>query len=208
MKKIITALILLSTIGSLSGLEYQTRSIDVNATLGPAHSITVEAITGNQDGSSEYGTPFKLLNDDGTPASDVTQESGRRIAYWSLSTNYLPVNITVDAKDLALGENTIPYALRFAYEFPVYNNENVSYYADSFKIGSEGLIAKDSVNYTNSYTFPTQNELQGLEIAYSSPNSYIGFILPDSVIADWEENGYPPDGEYKATVVITMEGGV
>lgn len=173
----------------------QTRELSVSGTYGLSHSVRINSIPVSS-GDTE-GVPFDILGE------DVLSSTGRKIALWSMSSNYLPVTVKVYAKDLELAGVKIPYCLRFAYEFPVYNNDDKDYVTNAFIVGSEGLL--DS-GYTNQYVFAEQAELQGLDIAYNSSNCYVSFMLPEDIYQMVAESNEYPNGDYNATVVVVMEG--
>lgn len=178
----------------------ETRQIDVKGYLGPSHSVNVTPIYVADDGSGTEGMPVDLMKED-----DIRTSGGRRIATWTLSSNYLPLEVLVEADDLSLGEYKIPYVLRFAYEYPVYNNDSqVSYRAGSSLIVSAGL--QDN-GYGNTIDFSEEEDLQGVDMI-NSPDCYISFILPDDVFNSLQDGSREvPDGEYSANVRITISGG-
>ncbi len=178
----------------------ETRQIDVKGYLGPSHSVNVTPIYVVDDGSGTEGMPVDLMKD------DIRTSGGRRIATWTLSSNYLPLKVLVEADDLSLGEYKIPYVLRFAYEYPVYNNDSqVSYRAGSSLIGSAGLRDK---GYGDTIYFSKEEVLQGVNMMINSPDCYISFILPDDVFESLKDRSFGvPDGEYSANVRITISGG-
>lgn len=183
----------------------EMRQIDVKGYLGPSHSVNVTPIYGADDGSGTEGMPVDLMKD------DIRTSGGRRIATWTLSSNYLPLKVLVEADDLSLGEYKIPYVLRFAYEYPVYNDDSqvnndsqVSYRAGSSLIGSDGLLDN---GYGDTIYFSEEEDLQGVNMI-NSPDCYISFILPDDVFNSLQDGSLEvPDGEYSANVRITISGG-
>lgn len=176
----------------------ETRQIDVKGYLGPSHSVNVTPIYVADDGSGTEGMPVDLMKDD-----DIRTSGGRRIATWTLSSNYLPLEVLVEADDLSLGDYKIPYVLRFAYEYPVYGSQ-VSYRAGSSLIGSAGLLDN---GYGNTIDFSEEEDLQGVDMI-NSPDCYISFILPDDVFNSLQDGSLEvPGGEYSANVRITISGG-
>lgn len=175
----------------------EMRQIDVKGYLGPSHSVNVTPIYVVDAGSGTEGMPVDLMKE------DIRTSGGRRIATWTLSSNYLPVTVLVEADDLSLGDYKIPYVLRFAYEYPVYGSQ-VSYRAGSSLIGSAGLLAN---GYGNTIDFSEEDGLQGVEMI-NSPDCYISFILPDDVFNSLQDGSLEvPDGEYSANVKIIISGG-
>lgn len=206
-KKLIMALLLICSLQMVFASATQligTRQIHVSGVLGDMHSISVTPISSTSIDSAE-GMPFDLRSE------DVAAQPGRRIATWSLHSNYLPVTLKVDADDLKFTSNgtvaTVPYVLRFAYSYPVYSTSETGESESElesgfFFIGSEGAHAE----YGKTYTFGAEEELQGLEVI-SSPESDIRFFLalPDGKTID-DDTIYPPGDPYVATVTLTIEG--
>lgn len=207
-KKLIVAFLFICSLQMVFASTTQligTRQIHVSGVLGDMHSISVTPISSTSIDSAE-GMPFDLRSE------DVAAQPGRRIATWSLHSNYLPVTLKVDADDLEFTSSNgtvaeVPYVLRFAYSYPVYSTgetgESESKLESGFFfIGSEGAPAE----YWKTYTFGAEEELQGLEVI-SSPESDIRFFLtlPDGKTID-DDTNYPPGDPYVATVTLTIEG--
>lgn len=202
-KKLIMALLLICSLQMVFASATRligTRQIHVSGVLGDMHSISVTPISSTSIDSAE-GMPFDLRSE------DVAAQPGRRIATWSLHSNYLPVTLKVDAGDLEFSSSnetvaTVPYVLRFAYSYPVYETGKSEPKLKSgfFYIGSE-----NATGYEKEYTFGEEVELQGLEVI-SSPESDIRFFLalPEGEID--KDDIYPPGDPYVATVTLTIEG--
>lgn len=206
-KKLIVAFLFICSLQMVFASATQligTRQIHVSGVLGDMHSISVTPISSTSIDSAE-GMPFDLRSE------DVAAQPGRRIATWSLHSNYLPVTLKVDADDLEFTSSngtvaTVPYVLRFAYSYPVYSTSETGESESElesgfFFIGSEGATAE----YGKTYTFGAEEELQGLEVI-SSPESDIRFFLalPEGEID--KDDIYPPGDPYVATVTLTIEG--
>lgn len=180
-----------------------TRSMSIQGILGDVHSITVTPISATEEGGD--GMPFSLL------ADDVKASPGHPIANWTMMTNYLPVTVKVAAEHLesdAIKSDgtraTVPYVLRFGYEYPVYDeNDNFDLVTGSFEIRS--VDAGTGVeNSGQSFSFKRpEGGFQGIELL-STGQCVIAFYLADGV--NISSSDYPY-GSYSATVTIMLEEG-
>lgn len=205
MKRCIPSILLILLASFILCAETDTRSMSIQGVLGDVHTITVTPISASEDGGD--GMPFSLL------ADDVKASPGHTIANWTMMTNYLPVTVKVAAEHLesdALKSDgsraTVPYVLRFGYEYPVYDeNDNFDLVTGSFEIKS--VDSRTEVeNSDQSFSFKRpEGGFQGIELL-STGQCVIAFYLDETVVESIGTDYYPY-GSYSATVTIMLEEG-
>lgn len=195
----------------------QTRGMDINAFNNKYHNLTVEPIYGNL--SSSEGMPFDLTQDDvkySNTGSALTR--GRAIAYWSLHTNFTPVDIKIKAENLVLTETfdgqivdtpdkdkEIGYYLFLPYSFIAQDPEEISKtYTGYMKVksvenGSDTEEVYSSVN--DQVDQPISMTLQN-NAGIDTGSFPIRFMLQEDAS---NKIGSYASGIYRADVTITVE---
>lgn len=203
MKRCIPFILMIMLVHFFLCADTDTRSMAIQGVLGDVHTITVTPISASEEGGD--GMPFSLL------ADDVKASPGHTIANWTMMTNYLPVTVRVAAQHLesdALKSDgsraSVPYVLRFGYEYPVYDeNDNFDLVTGSFTVKSVavGTEVEDS---KQSFTFSRPEDgFQGIELL-STGQCVIAFYLDETVVESIGTDAYPY-GSYSATVTIMLE---
>ena len=203
MKRSIPFILMIMLVHFFLCADTDTRSMAIQGVLGDVHTITVTPISASEEGGD--GMPFSLL------ADDVKASPGHTIANWTMMTNYLPVTVKVAAEHLesdALKSDgsraSVPYVLRFGYEYPVYDeNDNFDLVTGSFTVKSVavGTEVEDS---KQSFTFSRPEDgFQGIELL-STGQCVIAFYLDETVVESIGTDAYPY-GSYSATVTIMLE---
>lgn len=207
MKRCIPFILMIMLVPFILCADADTRSMAIQGVLGDVHTITVTPISASEEGGD--GMPFSLL------ADDVKASPGHKIANWTMMTNYLPVTVRVAAEDLesdALKSDdgtraTVPYVLRFGYEYPVYDeNDDFDLVLGSFTVasvepGTEVTEVEDSM-HTFTFSRP-EDGFQGIELL-STGQCVIAFYLDETVVEKIGTDAYPY-GSYSATVTIMLE---
>lgn len=203
MKRCIPFILMILLVHFFLCADTDTRSMAIQGVLGDVHTITVTPISASEEGGD--GMPFSLL------ADDVKASPGHTIANWTMMTNYLPVTVRVAAEHLksdalnSVGSRaSVPYVLRFGYEYPVYDeNDNFDLVTGSFTVKSVavGTEVEDS---KQSFTFSRPEDgFQGIELL-STGQCVIAFYLDETVVESIGTDAYPY-GSYSATVTIMLE---
>lgn len=177
-----------------------TRRMDIRGTLGPVHTMTITSIPRTSLADPD-GMPFDLRSD------DLQISPGRKIANWTLTSNYMPVTLRINAPDLVsetYDDVSIPYTLRFSYSYPEYHMDS----SITTEIGAFYVNSSDNEEF--SYQFKNSEDvLQGLEIiATGTCNIYfiLGHYNGDSFEEkiDISDSKYPT-GDYSTTVTVILE---
>ena len=197
-------------------VEHAVRMLTIGGFYGAVDaSVSVNLIdSGGADSGSIEGVPFNIEDDTVNPTDS---SGGRLIGNWSLTSNSLPVNLSVTADDLTLiinddaGQTTtgiIPYILRFSFSYPIYDtngnwsyNEIGSFYVCSSSVVSVELKSSDiptGADSDGSYRFE-ENPLTPQKLTINQ--SDLRILIPS--YARLYQN-YSP-GTYNATVTLTME---
>lgn len=92
----------------------RSKELPVVGVVGKVHSTSIVPILGAAPGAVE-GMPFNILGAD--VSNDLRPEAGRRIATWSLLTNYYPTTLTVTVSPLrgVVTQETLNYMLYVKY---------------------------------------------------------------------------------------------
>lgn len=197
-------------------VEHAVRMLTIGGFYGAVDaSVSVNLIdSGGADSGSIEGVPFNIEDDTVNPTDS---SGGRLIGNWSLTSNSLPVNLSVTADDLTLiinddaGQTTtgiIPYILRFSFSYPIYDtngnwsyNEIGSFYVCSTSVDSAELLKSDIPTDADSdgiYRFE-KNSLTPQKLTINQ--SDLRILIPNYART---YSVYPP-GIYNATVTLTME---
>ncbi len=195
----------------------QTQMMTIGGSLAEDSSLGVDVIQGSI--TSAEGTPFNIQGTDVLMSVDSegaidNYSMGRRIAYWTLTSNTSPRQLTITATPLTHSTGAIVhYILRFSYRYQVGNKD--TYEGGEFFIAStgydiagadqfySGLIDADGVVIIG----PDSGRLQitNSEIRVFIPEDQADYVNSDYV----EDNGITsgaPAGAYNATVTITLQG--
>ena len=199
-------------------VEHAVRKLTVGGFYGAVDaSVSVNLIdSGGVDADSIEGVPFDI--EDAT-LNPTDSSGGRLIGNWSLTSNSLPVNLSISADDLTqivvndderepITEVSIPYILRFSFSYPVYDtngkwthNEIGSFYVCSSGVDSVKLESSDIPTGADSdgiYRFE-ENPLTPQKLTINQ--SDLRILIP-SYARSYQN--YSP-GTYNATVTLTME---
>ena len=202
---------------------YSTQSMSVGGNIDYKLEVGVKVIEGSTD--STEGALFDLLGDDVMPEDNTI---GRKIAYWTMSSNTKDVQCTVTCTPLSMTytDNSgaaksaeVPYVLRFAANNPdikfsvAANTDSV----DSAVNGNESFIFVPSENpgeekLTNNITiadpriakdgkFKIETEEEVLIVNNGEIRIFIPYYYWDSV----KDDLLTPPGIYTASVTMTLE---
>lgn len=203
---------------------YSTHSMSVGGNIDYKLEVGVKVIEGSTD--STEGAPFDLLGDDVMPEDNTI---GRKIAYWTMSSNTKDVQCTVTCTPLSMTytDNSgaaitakVPYVLRFAtnnpdIKFSVAANRDSG---ESVVNGNESFIFVPSENpgdnkeLTKNITiscsriaedgkFKIETEEDVLIVNNGEIRIFIPYYYWDSVKSD----SLTPPGIYTASVTMTLE---
>lgn len=200
-----------------------THSMSVGGNIDYRLEVGAQVIEGSTD--STEGALFDLLGDDVMPEDNTI---GRKIAYWTMSSNTKDVQCTVTCTPLSMTytDNSgaaksaeVPYVLRFAANNPdikfsvAANTDSV----DSAVNGNESFIFVPSENpgeekLTNNITiadpriakdgkFKIETEEEVLIVNNGEIRIFIPYYYWDSV----KDDLLTPPGIYTASVTMTLE---
>ena len=196
-------------------VEHAVRKLTVGGFYGAVDaSVSVNLIdSGGADSGSIEGVPFNIEDDTLNPTDS---SGGRLIGNWSMTSNSLPVNLSVTADDLTLiinddaGQTTtgkIPYILRFSFSYPIYDtngnwsyNEIGSFYVCSSSCDSEKVKSDIPTDADSDGRFRfEENSLTPQKLTINQ--SELRILIPEyaRTYSDY------PRGIYNATVTLTME---
>lgn len=157
---------------------------------------------------------------EGSEANPPDGSSGLLLGTWTMSANFFPVTVKVNADPMSLSYQTetgtkvaeIPYILRFAYLYPEYNPDGsyVTRYGAFYVLSSvqdprlSELLLEYAINAgsdfigSDGYRFDKDNDApQKINIV----NNEIRLVIP-SAVRDLVD-GYPA-GTYTATVTVEL----
>ena len=216
MKRVLGLSILISLSISFAGAHYAQRSLgmDITAYSRQYHNVTVTPVYSSSL-SDPVGMPFDLTAEDVRYVENAFNEgdlhtAGRKIAEWSLHSNFTPVNVIIQADPLtpADGGNTeIDYYLFFPYIYhDIGNNIDVS----GFMMIQSGEIYHSINDYDgNGNINPISEDLRdvnGVSIGLDIGTYPVRFMLKEDVSKNIGNRQIYPSGVYTADVTITLEG--
>lgn len=171
-----------------------TRHIPIQGVVGKVHSVSVSpiAVTSSTDIA---GMPFDIMGSD--VQSTLRPEQGRKIATWSLLTNYYPATLTVTVNPLqgvVTGE-TLNYSLYVKCLYSCVGSTGSMLTVD------DALVVATNSNAANTVSKRLDVPVGAITDSYISINgSPIRFQFTDSAsVLD-----LAPDDEYVATVTFTV----
>lgn len=202
---------------------YSTQSMSVGGNIDYKLEVGVKVIEGSTD--STEGAPFDLLGDDVMPEDNTI---GRKIAYWTMSSNTKDVQCTVKCTPLSMTytDNSgiaktaeVPYVLRFAT-----NNPNIKFSVaantdsvDSAVSDNGSFIFVPSVNPQNGEKL-SNITIVGSKIAVDGKfkmetteevlivnNGEIRIFIPYYYWDEVKDDSTTPPGIYTASVTVTLE---
>ena len=201
---------------------YSTQSMSVGGNIDYKLEVGVKVIEGSTD--STEGAPFDLLGDDVMPEDNTI---GRKIAYWTMSSNTKDVQCTVKCTPLSMAytDNSgiaktaeVPYVLRFAT-----NNPNIKFSVaanmdsgESAVNGNESFIFVPSENpedkITNNITIADSRiaedgkfKIETEEEVLIVNNGEIRIFIPYYYWDEVKDDSTTPPGIYTASVTVTLE---
>lgn len=201
---------------------YSTHSMSVGGNIDYKLEVGVKVIEGSTD--STEGAPFDLLGDDVMPEDNTI---GRKIAYWTMSSNTKDVQCTVECTPLSMTytDNSgaaetaeVPYVLRFATNNPdikfsvaanmdseesaVNGNESFIFVPSENPEGkelSDNITIADWIAEDGKFKIETEEEV--LIVNNGEIRIFIPYYYWDSVKSD----SLTPPGIYTASVTMTLE---
>ena len=199
MKKIIliiTTLLLITTnlSATLNNATALSRGFAIEGGVGKYNQINIFPIQATS--GSEYGFPFDIKADN-VVYTDIVG-GGRKIATWSVATNYSNVQIEITATPLTYEASSsiqLNYYLVFRIMYATYKSDGSfekNEHAD-FKVLSDG----------NTYKFIINNAILDEPFPVVSYNQDVRFYFVNGIRP--KEVGYPY-GLYSGTVTISVSG--
>ena len=189
------------------------RQISIGGSYGEYALVSFDIDEGGVD--SVNGSGFSLTSRAVRPEDG---SYGIILGTWTLSANFMPVTLTIDAQPLSMkyasaeGTKTaeVPYVLRFAYLYPEYEFDGSSSdVSDAFFVASNGYtgdLSKDNV--------PSDRLVRNGEFVFSKSNSapqklnivdgQIRVFIPKDARDKVDDDSETPPGIYTATVTITL----
>ena len=202
---------------------YSTQSMSVGGNIDYKLEVGVKVIEGSTD--STEGAPFDLLGDDVMPEDNTI---GRKIAYWTMSSNTKDVQCTVKCTPLSMTytDNSgiaktaeVPYVLRFAT-----NNPNIKFSVaantdsvDSAVSDNGSFIFVPSVNPQNGEKLSNitivdskiavdgKFKMETTEEVLIVNNGEIRIFIPYYYWDEVKDDSTTPPGIYTASVTVTLE---
>lgn len=171
-----------------------SRHVPIQGIVGKVHSVSVSPIT-VASSSDTTGMPFDIMGTD--VQSTLRPEQGRKIATWSLLTNYYPttLSVTVNPMQGVVTGETLNYSLYIKYLYSCVSSTGTALTVDNALIVATN---SDAANTVDKRLDVPSGAITDSFISIN--NSPIRFQFTDSAgVLD-----LAPDDEYLATVTFTI----
>lgn len=178
-------------------------------------TISVDVIPIVSDVSSIEGAPFDMLGDDVVADYGYV---GRKIAEWTLASNYNNVNMTITPHPLKGPErqdespSSVNYVLYFYYDFPTFDNvdgEEDGYQSGSFYVISSESYTKQIIPDSGKRTVLPSGSIINISTDKVQKiminGGEIRVFFPTGEMETIRDNYQTPPGTYTATVEINVE---
>lgn len=171
-----------------------SRHIPIQGIVGKVHSVSVSPITAASS-SDTTGMPFDIMGTD--VQSTLRPEQGRKIATWSLLTNYYPttLSVTVNPMQGVVTGEILNYSLYIKYLYSCAGSGGTTLTVDN------ALVVATNSNAANTVSRRLDVPSGSIPDSFISINSSpIRFQFTDGAgVLD-----LAPDDEYLATVTFTI----
>ncbi len=200
MKKLISilliSLIVLSSASCAFNIVKTSPSLDIEGFIYRYHNMSVEPIRTGSISSEDtlVGMPFDLT----WPSAQYRSipGTGRLVARWSLTSNYTPIVLTIEASPLTLdSHNKINYCLDFHYDALQFDPDTKEVLNSTIS----GDFRVFSGTTWNSLSIAPFNVEKGVPVI--TVDQDVRFCLADNVNVDLVNPGF-----YEGTVVMTVTG--